>query len=721
MKKSQIGLLLAAAGLISGCNSSQISEILSALSNSSEVPTSEISSQTSQTTTNTTSVLTSTDVISTSEPTSTSVLTSSDTSLTSQASSSSEVILTSSDPVTTSDPITTSSDTSTSTGTSTGTSTTEVPPAPETVSIIVEDANSMMEKIEAKISGVYVALDSQGTDKSGNDYYVVELGSIVKITIKDSDEYKIDSITIDDVAYTQNKNREVNFVADPDSGKTMVATIESSKLVAKTGAFALVLEKTAHLNAKFYDTTKKVEINSADSNDKVYLLPVPEDDNYGCNKITVTYIVDDMGKRSEANTYKEEGTDYFYFYCPTPHHGDVTVTLIEQNLSAFKNTGLVGKYYVLRSFSSTIGDKGFNSIYGNDPLTFDGAGNIVWGNYTATGTNYEGDEVTLLDFYSSIIASNGMLLFTPYSVTTTSGYVTTIHDAFSSTNADYCLAFKTKEETDTMDMYSFDNLITSVNEKRYLITNIFRNGELYKTYAINHTDKCYYSLANIEYYYGTKISADDSIFALYNDKTLIETFSYENEGGAANRISLTGICGCYKNNEEVLVIPNAKTAVYENVKYIVESINENTVVFYDASWKITVTLNTKNKTFTLVSKVENVIEEVNFAGHTFSGSGKNSWDSYTCSVVFDNYESEISGKLNFKSGATYIFGFTGVYDSSTFELVLTITSQNYSMGFIGNTCKLKLENDTLVTKTNFTSNGTFDWVNTVLTSTTFGK
>lgn len=124
-----------------------------------------------------------------------------------------------------------------------------------------------------------------------------------------------------------------------------------------------------------------------------------------------------------------------------------------------------------------------------------------------------------------------------------------------------------------------------------------------------------------------------------------------------------------------------------------------TITIYDGETSTAYGIDTENKALLGKSK---------FAGLTFTGS------SYK--LVFDD-SSAISGTFKSTSYPVYEYGFTGTYVGNV--LTLTITSQNYSMGFVGKTITATVEDGKITFTSSFKYDNTTDINGTSATNADF--
>ena len=130
--------------------------------------------------------------------------------------------------------------------------------------------------------------------------------------------------------------------------------------------------------------------------------------------------------------------------------------------------------------------------------------------------------------------------------------------------------------------------------------------------------------------------------------------------------------------------------------YVVSGTN---ITIFDGETSTTYGLDVSNKTLLGKSK---------FAGLTFVGS--------TYKVVFDDSPS-ITGKFTSTTYPSYEYGFTGTIEGNL--LTITITSQNYSMGFIGTKITATVENGKITFTSSFKYDNVTDIKNTSATCESF--
>ena len=130
--------------------------------------------------------------------------------------------------------------------------------------------------------------------------------------------------------------------------------------------------------------------------------------------------------------------------------------------------------------------------------------------------------------------------------------------------------------------------------------------------------------------------------------------------------------------------------------YVVSGTN---ITIFDGATSTTYGLDVANKT---------LLGKSIFAGLTFVGS--------TYKVVFDDSTS-ITGKFTSTAYPSYEYGFTGTVEGNV--LTITITSQNYAMGFIGTKITATVENGKITFTSSFKYDNVTDIKNTSATCESF--
>lgn len=130
--------------------------------------------------------------------------------------------------------------------------------------------------------------------------------------------------------------------------------------------------------------------------------------------------------------------------------------------------------------------------------------------------------------------------------------------------------------------------------------------------------------------------------------------------------------------------------------YVVKGTN---ITIYDGETSTTYGLDVVNK---------KLLGKSIFAGLTFVGS--------TYKVVFDD-DTSITGKFTSTTYPSYEYGFTGTVEGNV--LTITITSQNYAMGFIGTKITATVENGKITFTSSFKYDNVTDIKNTSATCESF--
>ncbi len=169
--------------------------------------------------------------------------------------------------------------------------------------------------------------------------------------------------------------------------------------------------------------------------------------------------------------------------------------------------------------------------------------------------------------------------------------------------------------------------------------------------------------------YGTLTAGEKSAAYTLDGSTI--TFVLDNAmrkvtlSGSTYTKASDGFAGTYTLPDSTTLTLDGYGNVTDTTKTYV--VNGTNITIYDGSASTTYGLDQENNAFLGKSK---------FAGLTFTCSDK----SYKITFADD---SSIVGELATTSYPQYKYGFTGSLDGDT--LTITITSQNYSMGFVGKT------------------------------------
>lgn len=207
-------------------------------------------------------------------------------------------------------------------------------------------------------------------------------------------------------------------------------------------------------------------------------------DDYGMDTITVTYSTS-----SKATVTTVDAANGIYSF-EMVNYDNVTVTVTEKNLSAFKNYVFAGKNYFGANLYS-IGAK-TASTSTSYSVFIDGSGAVTKGSskYTlVSATSLTGDGIGTLSTGKNFCYSDNMI-FGHYS------FNQTIDNSFGK---DYIVAVRTVDDSDIYSNYSFEYQVGT--DKKFIAVEAYRTVGGEKTYVAS----LFFDALNKEFY-GTGLS-----------------------------------------------------------------------------------------------------------------------------------------------------------------------------------------------------------------------
>lgn len=559
----------------------------------------------------------------------------------------------------------------------------------------------------------YIEITDKGED-GGVPYYLLPYEKEIRFSLKDKDTIKATGMKVDDVAHEIDKDGYVSFVAHVDDESEFFLSLEVTfkDETPIGGDYSFSINNSDHISLEMYAEDKVQRINGTNQGDVVYIKPVASNENFEVHKIVVTYYTSDVGSKMTLEATKEG--DYYKFTTPYCYNKVLTITVSEINNSLLKGYELPGNYLVVEKATYTS-----NHVYDEfsaNTLQIASSGAIKFGNYsnqlasatsvTGRGTAHDAEHYTDFIYDTNFFFANA-------------GGSDALRAPFA---ASYDLvAVKMKDNTEKKG-YSLNTELI-VLDKTYFVITVYYLDDLYACALVNYTDKVVYFNTTLEMLMGNKITDARAIYSIFQDKDVLVSVSYQNDGGNKERIALDSGCGVFTGDYGNLIVPNTATGIYEDSNYVLV-IDGTTYKLSNADYIVTLTVDVVNMTYIFVSKEANTSSIPSFKGLTFKGNVYSDWDEGYVNVwvVFDDYDGDnIAGKIIHGAGtySSQWFAFTATYDLGNNVITLTITSQQYGKDEIGRSCNATCAEGKMTFTSEFSSRSPFTVKGLVATCSDF--
>ncbi|GEM_PF-6244267 len=638
---------------------------------------------------------------------------------------SSESVETSSDSQITSESSVTSSSEITSSSSSSSSSSEEPPVLTEVRAIIVDDyklfvGNPMM----SVDNGEYkeVEPNSDGT-------YTLKIGAKVRLTMADKENYVAVGANINGTDYKINANGNVNFVVEEDEQANVKGDIYIYALyqdITPIGKeYSIEVSNSAHITMHVFDETKKVEIDSVDMNDEVY-IKVETRDGYKVKELT-GYTVTDVstGSKKDIEIKYKDADDMYYFKCPFSSSKKIILSVTEIDATAFAKSDILGDYLILRTYGLSGSDTYIES-FTTTTLNINDAGEMkFYKGGTLAETIYasedKDDSLVILDGNSTINAAKGNnLLVLGHS---TSSYISPL----SQNSKDICIALKQKEGTAKED-YVLKNEVFTINGVTYGTFNFYLNDDLYASCYITTENNKVYTDTTLKMWQGESPRDDKAVYDIMKGSDKLQSVGYIDEGGKGNRVLVTDYVNGYTNADHTLVFASNESAVYDGATYTVSS-EDAGLKLLNPTKEVHITLN-NDGTFTVVSEADVIKSKLDIANKVFSGKY---WDNFSgdepytvnATVTFGDSNENITATILSATYNKYFWSFSATFNEETNILNCTITDRGYggqsanTYPALGKQFTILLEDGKLTFKDDWTGNPTGYFKNCVFTCADF--
>lgn len=342
-------------------------------------------------------------------------------------------------------------------------------------------------------SEVLTSVDYEYYSSTSTYTLFVKAGTVLRVQIKSTNSFAssglkvidaLGNVTIYDDIVTVSSSNYVYFTMPGNN-----VTLETVK-VPNYKAISVVNSEHLSITLKLKDGDNYVDVVDNDHfipDTTVYIFVSGlEDGDYGVNTIKVTYST----SSTATLTTVDAATGIYSF--KMVNYDNVTVTVTEKNLSAFKGYSFVGSNY----YGNNIYVAGANTRKVSDSsytVYVDGSGTMTKGTsktYTITSaTTKTGDGVATLSSGKDFCYSDNFVF----------GHYNFAYSLSNSFNKDYIVAVRSVDSSDTYSDYSFEYIVA--NDRTFIAVNAYRTVGADKTYIAS----MFFDATNKEFY-GTGLS-----------------------------------------------------------------------------------------------------------------------------------------------------------------------------------------------------------------------
>ena len=466
--------------------------------------------------------------------------------------------------------------------------------------------------------------------KVGADYDVnvnddfIEFGATVTVSLKNTDTLKAESLTIPQLKTTFDDLSNIEF--------TMPAMNITFEVNSTDYLRDLIAVNSEHLTLSFYTTEDNITytpVTSAVYDEYVYVKVDGISDTINILSLEATYSSYESINLLESE-YKYDDT-YYRFKMPLEDDEGVTITVVEKDLSKFKDAPFLGSYLGRNIYSGS--SSGVAALQGDSySATIDGSGiftfknTIVLDEYdpeTKIMTGHDADDAS--DIYQIMYSEK--ILFTSYGLR--------ISSDIGNDNL-----FAVKKENASDDNSSYTVVYELINNRSAAVVQYLKDGEAYAGAFIDiANDKVYlnvrFDLLNETTSITDKMAEYDIINLDTNEK--IVSVSSTGTGGNNNRIFLDGLQGTYTGDKGDLVLNGGGSATLDGTTYTYSVGENDTIVLISGATTITISLDLDSYTYTVISEQG---PENEYHGHLYSG------------YLTDNLGDSIPFSIEFVTGTT---------------------------------------------------------------------
>ena len=545
-------------------------------------------------------------------------------------------------------------------------------PVIEHVKAYIHDAKSLIKSVEQKVNNEFVAVTDTGVEDNVT-YYNLVLNAQTRVKLQENGFFAPTGLTVNDDDINLDTDGYAIFNANPGDYDFLSLTPKYTDNTPVVGEYQFVINSTSHITLKTYsDEACTHEANGGNQGDKVYVVATSSDPQYFCRDITISKKTSDTGSIDKSSATKISENKFSFTVPYSPYDKKVTLDPVEGNSKMLEDCKAVGTYFTIWLTQAT---HSFDEFETNKNLVVSVDGSIV--RYNTDGTERNREQAK--SYTASTIYTES------YSTLIYGDYYLLCSDAFRDPFQSYdLLSIKKESASDPDSDYTVEGERFALDGKNYTVIRVYHKGNHYVDMLLNYTDKVAYENVDIEVLFGNKINDNQVMYTVSSKGEKLIAVTFSNNGGYNLRTPIVDPYGVYTGENGNFVLPNDLYGLYTGEQFTV-SISDNQVTLSKANRRVTLTINTTNHTYVVVSDEEVTSTIPNLKNLVFTGSFYSQWDEVTIDSLiftFNDYasDSEISTRMSgYSVGTTkYWADFSVTYDLDTNVITMRITAQSFN-------------------------------------------
>lgn len=563
--------------------------------------------------------------------------------------------------------------------------------------------------------------------KGSDGYYTFVIGAQIRMAMADNGFFIASGATINGTNYKINAKGNINFVAEENmsatSGDTtmeIVATWEDTTPTEKE--YKIQVDNSSHIALHVYNDTKKVEIDTCDMDDIVY-VKAEATDGYIVKQLSGYTLTDVTSGAKRTIEFKYiESEDLYQFKCPFSSDKLVRLSVTEIDGSAFADSDLLGKYAVIRTYNFNGTGTYANSI-SDFSIDIDASGKF---DYSSSRSGVTSTILYLQEETDGVIkALNGTSTVDMYkgnNILVYGNNATTIATAFQNGANDITVAFKIKDGTKAED-YTLVNEIFTIGSISYGSFNIYLGETLHASCYITNDGNKIITDTNVVMHNGANIQDNNAVYDVYKGEDKLVSVGYVDGGGKGNRSIITSFANKYTNDEHTLLFTSNETALFDEDEYKV-TVETDSLKLTSPSRIVVIQLKADMK-FVVVSNEEIVRNSLDIAGKVFEGSYSDDGSPVKAQIIFGDSNDNITGKIVGMDYFKYYWDFTATFDEKTNTLNAILVERGYwgkpanTAPEIGKQFVMYLEDGKITFKDHWVGNNAYNFKGSVFTCADF--
>ncbi len=564
--------------------------------------------------------------------------------------------------------------------------------ARESYELTTYDSQGFIQSVQQQKVGstTYTDLEtvtSTDTDDEGEEitstFKAAEYGAIILVTYSTNvTGYVLSGITVG--------GKEI----DLETGKTSFTFVMDHEATSITTRYtytpiSVKTTNSEHISLSLFESDKVTAVtNSYIPYEVLYVQATASDEDYGVRKIVYSYKDGNSEiKTVDFTSSLEDG--YYHFTLPMVDN-EITITVTEYNLHAYKDYSFVGEYSHLDfSYAGARDLTAFDSVA---KMTITESGDV---NYVRSAT------ATYADY--SIGSVSGTQTSGTASLNKAASYSTAsfsysgdvlVYDSYLresvNTSNDIAIAFKQSSAEAT---YLAKGTQFKIGDTTYALATFYENNVNVQNVLIERGSKnTIHFDVDVEILEGTYVSDAKAVFTVKDGETTLLKIGYTGNGGATNRVTLGDEYGTYTAaGDKTLILDGVSSATYDGAVYSYTIASDGVTITLTSNSKTIIgTIDLATMTFTVLSEEE--VTGLPWYGKTYKGTAQ--WSSSdteaeaTYTVAFHSNENKFDIKCSYgpftkadidyevSNGTTVTTKFYDAANKSGFSVTMTYNASS---------------------------------------------